>query len=422
MRIPPGLVEECLSKCPSSFHMKARDLANDLQIGGDTLYFNPSPSLRIMDLDTWEARPATKKERDNALIVLDALDNVHALACYVPYFEVEGIPPAMAQPETVAAMLRNSTKIQVGAGYQLDSEIFNMAMAKAAGTEISLICDNVAPLTIPTDGAECIFRTVEAGLPICVNGGTIMGASAPATIAGSVVVSSAQNIGGIVLAQLIRPGSRIISGEFSPALEMRSGTPAYGGIESSVHSVVFNQVWRKYGIPTATGNYGVTASKIIDFQCGYEKMGAMAAALAGSNVILMHGAGYGEISWHPAQAVLDDDIAGRIGHFLEGTLVNEETLAIDLINEVGPIPGMYLDKAHTRQWWQKEQFIPKAADRLTYPEWMEKGKKSALDYAKDRVEEILATHKPKPLTASQDEEIERILGEARTYYKKRSLI
>ncbi|MFC2017553.1 hypothetical protein ACFLUD_03985, partial [Chloroflexota bacterium] len=63
-----------------------------------------------------------------------------------------------------------------------------------------------------------------------------------------------------------------------------------------------------------------------------------------------------------------------------------------------------------------------AADRLTYPEWMEKGKKSALDYAKERVEEILATHKPKPLTASQDEEIERILREARTYYKKRGLI
>ena len=83
---------------------------------------------------------------------------------------------------------------------------------------------------------------------------------------------------------------------------------------------------------------------------------------------------------------------------------------------------MYLDKAHTRQWWQKEQFIPKAADRLTYPEWMECGKKSALDYAKDRVEEILATHKPKPLTASQDEEIDRILAEARAYYKKRGMI
>ncbi len=122
------------------------------------------------------------------------------------------------------------------------------------------------------------------------------------------------------------------------------------------------------------------------------------------------------------KAVLDDDIAGMIGRFIEGALVNDDTLAIDLIKAVGPIPGMYLDKAHTRQWWKKEQFIPKAADRLTYPEWLEKGKKSALDYAKDRVEEILATHKPKPLTPSQDEEIDRILAEARAYYKKRGMI
>ena len=151
-------------------------------------------------------------------------------------------------------------------------------------------------------------------------------------------------------------------------------------------------------------------------------LGALAASLAGSNIIGFQGGAYGELEWHPALAVLDDDIAGIIGRFIEGVLVNEETLAIDLIKAVGPIPGMYLDKAHTRQWWQKEQFIPKAADRLTYPEWMEKGKKSALDYAQDRVEEILATHKPKPLTASQDEEIERILAEARAYYKKRGLI
>jgi trimethylamine--corrinoid protein Co-methyltransferase len=120
--------------------------------------------------------------------------------------------------------------------------------------------------------------------------------------------------------------------------------------------------------------------------------------------------------------VLDDDIAGMVGRIVNGVLVNDETLAIDLIEAVGPIPGIYLDKAHTREWQQQEQFIPKVADRLSYPEWMERGKKSTLGYAKDRVEDILATHQPKPLTASQDEGIERILKEAREYYQKKGLI
>lgn len=66
--------------------------------------------------------------------------------------------------------------------------------------------------------------------------------------------------------------------------------------------------------------------------------------------------------------------------------------------------------------------MPKVADRLTYPEWMDTGKKSCLDYAKERMEEILTTHKPTPLTPSQEEDIERILEEARKYYKERGLI
>jgi len=97
-------------------------------------------------------------------------------------------------------------------------------------------------------------------------------------------------------------------------------------------------------------------------------------------------------------------------------------MAVDLIEKVGPIPGHFLSEEHTRKWWKLEQFIPKAADRLTYPEWMETGKKGCLDYARQRMEEILATHKAPPLTPKQEADIEGILEEARKYYKGRGLI
>ena len=57
------------------------------------------------------------------------------------------------------------------------------------------------------------------------------------------------------------------------------------------------------------------------------------------------------------KAILDDDIAGMAGRFLEGVEVSDETMAVDLINRVGPIPGMFLDKAHTRKWYKKEQYV-----------------------------------------------------------------
>jgi trimethylamine--corrinoid protein Co-methyltransferase len=99
-------------------------------------------------------------------------------------------------------------------------------------------------------------------------------------------------------------------------------------------------------------------------------------------------------------------------------------LAVELIQSVGPIPGYYTNTEHTRKWWKKEQFIPRVADRLGYPdEWRKKGKTGALDNAKERMTEILATHKVKvPLSQGQDEEIEKILQDARMYYKEKDLL
>jgi trimethylamine--corrinoid protein Co-methyltransferase len=135
--------------------------------------------------------------------------------------------------------------------------------------------------------------------------------------------------------------------------------------------------------------------------------------------MLLHFGVSSELTAHPVQAVLDDDVAGMIGRFVEGETISEETIAAELIKEVGPIPGHYLGKAHTRQWWHSEQFVPQAADRLTYAEWQQRDKKQALDYARERVEAILTEPEQTFLTPAQEADLERILQEARAYYEKR---
>jgi trimethylamine:corrinoid methyltransferase-like protein len=89
---------------------------------------------------------------------------------------------------------------------------------------------------------------------------------------------------------------------------------------------------------------------------------------------------------------------------------------------VGPIPGHFLNRAHTREWWKKEQYIPQIADRLSIPEWLKGGKRKPLDHARERMEEILATHKVTPLPPEQEQAIEDILKDARQYYRKKGLI
>ena len=421
VHFPPGLVEESLRKCPSAFHVKARDPQNNLVIGGNTLYLASSAGMKTVDLDTWEPRVPTRKENYDGVTILDALPNLHVIWNYTPFFGFEGVPTVMALPESTAAKIRNSTKV-LSEGYSNDSEIFTIQMAQAVGIEMFVPCVPAPPLTYYHESIEATFRASEAGFPIRITEGATMGATVPTTIAGALVATMALLIGPIVLLQTINPGGRIYVNDFIYPQNMRTGSPAFGAIGTSLHIVGFNQLWRRYGIPTA--NTFLPNSKQIDFQSGYEKaIPTLLGALSGGSMILLHGAISSELTWHSLQAILDDDLAGMIGRFLEGVKVDDETLAVDLIEEVGPIPGHFLNKEHTRKWWKSEQFMPKAADRLTYPEWMNTGKKSCPDYAKEMMEEILATHRVSiPLTPSQEEDIERILNEARDYYRKKGMI
>jgi trimethylamine--corrinoid protein Co-methyltransferase len=227
----------------------------------------------------------------------------------------------------------------------------------------------------------------------------------------------------LVLIQLLDPGHPVIATHFTFPQDMRTGSPAFGSIGCSMNNAICNQVWGKYQLPVSNCSVFATNSKTADYQQGYEKaLGAIVAALSGANAITFQNGVFGELSAHPVMAILDDDIAGMVGRFIEGEAVSDETLAIDLIEEVGPIPGFYLNTAHTRKWWKNGQYIPLAADYLSYPEWIKTGKKTALDYAKERMEEILATHKPMPLTPEQEQAIEDILREGTEHYRKEGLL
>jgi trimethylamine--corrinoid protein Co-methyltransferase len=137
----------------------------------------------------------------------------------------------------------------------------------------------------------------------------------------------------------------------------------------------------------------------------------------------MHqGGSSNELFYSPELSVMDDDVAGWIGRILEGPEVSDETLAIDVINQVGPIPGHYLGHAHTREWWQKENLFLQVTDTEPYSTWVTSGKKDMISHAKEKIEEILATHKPMPLTPEQEAGVEEVLKEAREYYRKRGMI
>ena len=228
---------------------------------------------------------------------------------------------------------------------------------------------------------------------------------------------------GIVLVQLLRPELGTIANCFVFPQNMRTGAPGFGQIGISLFQAGYTQMWRaKYGLPTLLGACGPMASKLPDAQYGYEKaMACTIGALSGGSIINAIGGLHGELTYHPVVSVLDNDMAGMIGRFLEGLHVNEETLALDLIQQVGPIPGFFLGESHTRENWHKEQFVPQVFDQLTYTEWQAAGKKSAIDNAKERVNELIANYEH-DLPEDKEVELDRILEEAKHYYHKKGLM
>jgi trimethylamine--corrinoid protein Co-methyltransferase len=115
-------------------------------------------------------------------------------------------------------------------------------------------------------------------------------------------------------------------------------------------------------------------------------------------------------------------VAFIIGKTVEGFDVNDETMAVDLIKDVGQVPGTFLNKNHTRENWKKEYFMPRVTDRLSYQGWINTGKKSIVVRARERMDDILRTHKPKPMPQDRDREIDRILADARNFYKEKGLL
>ena len=422
VKFPEGLVEECIRKAPRVFRTKAREEKYDMVYNSDTVYFQDAPAMNTLDLDTFVPRTPTTQEYIDYIKILDALPTVHGLSAY-PYFGCVDIPPVMIMPHLMALKCKYTSKFHE-CPYSNDSEIFAIKMAYAAGSEILGAISVSAPLTWFDSAVNQARRFIEAGFPVGPCSGSSFGATAPVTLAGAVAKTNAELISMLVMVQLLKPGHRALMWELDLPQNMRTGSLAFGQIGASIANAMYNQMWRYYEVPTANATVGFINSKTPDFQSGYERaIGTVISALSGCCLVQLHGCIMGELTGHPVQAVLDDDIAGMVGRFIEGDNVNEETLAIDLIREVGPIPGHFLGSEHTREWWPTVQYVPKTGDRTSnYKQWIDKGKKNAVKLAIERTREIVATHTPSILDEEKSREIDKILEEAKEFYKKKGML
>jgi len=418
--IPGYVVEEALKRAPSSFTLHARNPANDVHVSTRSLHYEPMIGrLNCYDYASGTTHRTTLEDVGHLVKLADALPNYHLLHSGAIMPQIEGVPIRATHIYGYLASVRNSSKvIKATSRERLMAEDCLRMVAVVAGGEDELrrrpftfTTDNpVAPLHHDRDQMEGALEFARYGLPIDVTSEPQAGATSPVTLAGLLAQQTADVVSGITIIQLANPGNPVWYGTCGSIMDMRVGRIAIGAFEMGLINVASAQIAHFYDIP-CRGTASATDSKLLDIQAGYEKATVLTmAALGGVNKIFYPGTMEGALTISKESLVIDDEIIGGLYRVLEGVDVSQATLALDVIDRVGP-GGHFLGQRHTMQFLEQEQFIPPLGDRQTREKWEDAGGKGVADRAHDKVAQILAEHQVDPLDADVEAELERIVRE-----------
>lgn len=404
VRIPAHLVENAIRLCPNRFTVYDRNGDPALLIEGRRTYFGTGVTCpNILDPYTGERRPFMVKDIGDFARLVDALPNIDWM---MPLGSVQDTPPAASDVYEFEAAVSNTTKpiCFICHDRRGVSDVFEMAAAIVGGKDalrsrpfVISYPEPSSPLFHVGEAAEKLLYTAEEGMPIVYTPCPMSGSTAPVTMAGLLVTANAECLSGLVMAQLTRPGVPFVIGGVLTILDMSTVGISYGAPELSLLMAGYADIASFYGIPT-WGTAGCSDSKVPDEQAAIEAtFSSLVNALAGLN--LVHDPGFIESALVGSfeMVVMVNEIAGMIRRLMRGIPVNEETLARDVIREVGP-GGNFLGEEHTVRHFREEHWFPTLLDRNNYTEWHAAGAKTMGQRVSEKVRYILESHRSDPLT------------------------
>lgn len=415
VRIPSRLAEWALDAAPKSITLYTRDGRPGIRAEGRNVYYgNAVSASNIIDPYTAERRPFKKQDVADVARLCDALPNIDFV---MGLGVVSDCPIGLADREEFEALVLNTNKPLVGWAYEAEgyADIVEIGIAVRGSLEelqrwpfFALLADPTSPLSHSRVAVQKLLYLAEKNLPNLYLSSPIQSAAAPITPAASVVIANAELISGLVLCQLKREGSPyIFCGEPHP-LDLKTTALCLAAPETFITLGALAEVAEYYRLPNF-GIAGCTESKVFDEQAAIEgALGIAFAALSGINFV--HGLGFLEsaLTGSLEMLVVQDEVVGMIKRVAQGMEVSEETLAIDLIDQLGP-GGHFLDTDHTLRHF-RENWYPTLMDRLDYSNWQDTGRKTLRERANEKVRSILENHRPPSLS---DETRARIRGVVR---------
>ncbi len=425
VKISPEMAMELVSKAGGNFTLYGSDLSKKAEFGSGCKNFNTTSGQAFwLENVGEERRYANLKDVETASKYGDILDQIT-------------IPGAMGDPqeipiqwrclEVVNEMIKYTTKPITFWFYDRTSTKFLMDYLIALRGDIEKakkyplfqpLFEPVSPLSFPFRGIDLLFETSKLGMPIQIGPMAQMGVSAPCSIAGTLVQENAEILAAICITQLIKPGLSICYGGICHAFDMRSVQTIFGGPEQVVFSVAMAQMGKFYGFPVYV-NAGLTDSKRVDAQAGLESGITLSMALSANADIFGH---LGICGMDQAASLdmlmLQNEIISYVMSANREMHVNEETLAVDLIETIGP-KGSFLETKHTLKNHRKELWIPRILDRNYYSAWLEKGAPSTEQKCRALKNQILEDYEQPSLAVDITKDLEILLANAKKEIKSK---
>jgi trimethylamine--corrinoid protein Co-methyltransferase len=400
VRVPAGLVEQAFTTVPKRVTLYDRNGQASLFLEeGNCYHGTGSDCLNIIDHRTGERRKPVVQDVVDGMVVCDALPHIDfVMSMFLPT-DVDDMVSDRYQME---AMLNHTTKpiVYVTNEFSGCVDAVEMAEAVAGGAEALMLRPLAACYINVTSGLrhneealQKLLFLAGKGLPALYIPVVDCGINGPVTPAAGMALVNAGVLIGLVLSQLKREGAPyIVPGWGGEGLDMRTMVSPYCAPDPKGMAHALAQYYRlpMFGIG------GCSESKLVDGQAAAEAaLTIMAETLGGAHLI--HDLGYLEsgLCGSLAQLVICNEIVDWISHLLGPIEISDETLALDLIDELGP-DGSFLGEDHTMAHF-RERWYPDVFERGNYDQWQAAGGKSLEERAVERVVKILAEHEPEPL-------------------------
>jgi trimethylamine--corrinoid protein Co-methyltransferase len=404
VRLDPGLVEERIATAPAAFTLRARNPDRDVTIGGRHLVFTSvgGPAF-VTDLERGR-RPGNWADFRDYVRLIGALNVLHQEAGGP--LEPTDLPVETRHLDMYACLATELDKTWHCLGFGatvVEDALEIVALARGVSRE-SLVADRSlitmintnSPLRLDGPMSDGLIAMAENGQAVVATPFTLAGAMTPVTLAAALAQQNAEALFCVVLTQVVRPGAPVVYGAFTSNVDMRTGSPAFGTPEAVKGALASGQLARRHRLPWRSSN--ATASVVVDAQPAYESEMAVWGALMGGVNLLYQGAGWleGGLTASYEKLIIDAEILQMLSEVLQPIAVDEASLGLDAIAEVGP-GGHFFGTTHTLERYETAFYRPLVSEGRNFETWQADGSRTATERANSIWKQLLAQAAPPPL-------------------------